>query len=605
MIAMTIMAVLGMFSSFVISEIADKDAAAINISGSLRKQSYLMLSELLAQDQNHTADVKLVSSLPLDMFDNFEDILLDPVLVHGFSEEDDSRLSYVYTDVVNNWNTVAKPALAQFNPGVDNERLLVNVITDFVDKIDLLVYQYQQEAEGKIELLRIIQLVALFGTLLLVYVAMTSIHGHIEKPLTQLTELAKRIRDGDLTSRVDIENKDELGILAEAFNSMSDSLSASHADLEMRVNDKTKELKRSNDSLKLLFDTSRTINEVSEEETNFQPILDRLSALTDVENMDLCLSQPDIAIPYVHIMTVEDLSIRTNCDDKHCDECVGESCFTTGDAKNYQVKFPLVLDETNYGVLVVRFNYDQGLEIWQHRLIQGVADQIAIALSLKNQVYQDRRVALLNERTVIARELHDSLAQSLSYLKIQVTRLQKAHNKGADEDVFQSLIVELKDGLSSAYRQLRELLATFRLKIDGRGLKGALIDAIAQLQSRTDMDIELNYQVDSIPFTPNEEIHILQVTKEALQNALHHSRGSQVSVNLLREENLVKVSVVDNGIGIPDDPEKMNHYGLVIMKERSNILAGDFSIKRGETNGTEVNLIFSPVSITPAKLVIS
>jgi two-component system nitrate/nitrite sensor histidine kinase NarX len=273
---------------------------------------------------------------------------------------------------------------------------------------------------------------------------------------------------------------------------------------------------------------------------------------------------------------------------------VGDAAFTDCHSGSYNLRFPLVQDGLNFGVLVARVTYDTALQEWQHNLIQSVADQISMALSLDNRGEQERRVSLLNERTIIARELHDSLAQSLSYLKIQVTRLQKAHDKGVSEVMFQELMTELREGLGSAYRQLRELLSTFRLQIDGSGLKGALEDSISQLRQRSDMEIELNYQIDVVPLSPNEEIHLLQVVKESLHNAVHHSKGSKVSVELVIENNEIKLSVCDDGAGIPDDPEKLNHYGLAIMKERSRHLNGALHFARQEEGGTCVKMCFAP-----------
>jgi len=111
------------------------------------------------------------------------------------------------------------------------------------------------------------------------------------------------------------------------------------------------------------------------------------------------------------------------------------------------------------------------------------------------------------------------------------------------------------------------------------------------------MKIDLDYQVGSILFTPNEEIHLLQIAKEALQNSLHHSKGENVKVSLVEQNNQVTVSVVDDGVGIPDGPEKMNHYGLDIMKERAKLLAGSISMERAGERGTIVTFVFSPESI--------
>ena len=131
---------------------------------------------------------------------------------------------------------------------------------------------------------------------------------------------------------------------------------------------------------------------------------------------------------------------------------------------------------------------------------------------------------MLQERNAIARELHDSLAQALSYLKIQATRLNKAIDR-EDKITMEDVAGELREGLNNAYRQLRELLTTFRLKIDGSGLKVALESSIEQLRAQNSMNIHLDFALSNIPLTPNEEIHLLQIIREASQNSINHSGG--------------------------------------------------------------------------------
>lgn len=591
--AMTALAILTMFSSFIISEMADNDASAINLSGSLRQHSYIMLSNALIKNEDAH-----FHSITEERFTEFEKILKHPVLINQVNSQSGSHLTNLYKQVEDDWFLHIRPMFESFTTNPSDDAILVSRIEVFVSKIDALVFEYQKEAEAKIEWLRIIQVLALFMTLILVYVAMTNIYVHIEQPLALLTELAIKIKDGQLGEKIKLNSKDELGVLASAFNSMSENLSKVYDDLELAVEGKTRELKRSNDALIFLFKTARNINE-PDFDYNFQPVLDEVSFLTGLKDMDLCLSTPESVVPYIHMLSLEDASERQNCDGAHCESCKGDSCFVTEAKSGYEIKFPLVQDEQNFGVLVVRVPFNQALDAWQHQLLQSVADQISVALSLRNQENQDRRVSLLNERTIIARELHDSLAQSLSYLKIQVTRLQKAHDKGVEADVFQELMDEIKEGLSSAYRQLRELLSTFRLQIDGSGLKGALLDTVTKMQTRSDMNIQLNFAIDSIPLTPNEEIHLLQVAKESLQNAVHHSKGSTVTLDLQCHDKKITLKVCDDGIGISDDPEKMNHYGLAIMKERSKHLNGALKLYRQQQGGTCVEMQFTPNELAP------
>ena len=220
---------------------------------------------------------------------------------------------------------------------------------------------------------------------------------------------------------------------------------------------------------------------------------------------------------------------------------------------------------------------------------------IALSLNLDVQHDQARRIALLNERTVIARELHDSLAQALSYLKIQVTRLSKTQEKQKFE-MQPPIIDELKMGLDSAYRQLRELLTTFRLKMVSEGLESALEKTIEQLSEQSSMQFHLNFAIKQVPLSPMEEIHLLQIAREACQNTVHHSKGDNVWIDLqVTAANKLQLSVADDGVGMVNGTEKLNHYGMAIMQERAKHLQGELFIAPRAEKGTEVKLEFQPV----------
>ena len=96
---------------------------------------------------------------------------------------------------------------------------------------------------------------------------------------------------------------------------------------------------------------------------------------------------------------------------------------------------------------------------------------------------------------------------------------------------------------------------------------------------------------------------MLQISKEAVQNAIYHSKGTRVDIDVLVQEGDVLLTIKDDGIGIKDDPGKLNHYGLAIMNERGRNLTGDISIKRREEGGTQVDIQFTPDSRSSSKAV--
>ena len=586
MFSVSFLAIVSMFTTVFMSDGAQFDAQAVNVAGSLRMQTYRIHSVM----QDSPGDIETINQL----VDEFDLTLNTGVLVNQQALWDNGDIAKHHAIVANNWNEQVKP-LIQTNlasPSNSNTSSL-EVFNKLVEDIELLVVAYQKYAEINIANIRLVQSLALFSTLILIAIAMMIVHRHIEQPLSKLTSVARQIGQGDFTARAEETGKGELALLARTINKMSGSLYRSKSQLEEQIKRKTRKLTRSNQSLELLFQVSRRLNEVEPGSVDFQPLLNKLADVTGVKDLDLCIMTAQGTGPYEHLMSSEK-TIPDKCQQQLCHDCTEhDSLFPP---VNGQMKYQLNIGDQHYGVLVVSLDEGSILEDWQHQLFAAIAEQVANGLSMKHQNEQRRRIALMNERTVIARELHDSLAQALSYLKIQVTRLQRLQQKESAQEQIDQVIDELKNGLGAAYSELRELLTTFRLKLDGQGIKAALEQTISQLQNRSDdFSFTLNYHVSNVPFTPQEEIHLLQIAREATQNAFYHSQGSNIEIGITSNAlSEVIFTVKDNGIGIPEDPNKLNHYGLAIMKERSRNLDGELSVKRNDERGTTVMFSFIP-----------
>ena len=172
--------------------------------------------------------------------------------------------------------------------------------------------------------------------------------------------------------------------------------------------------------------------------------------------------------------------------------------------------------------------------------------------------------------------------------------MEKAITDNAGQQQTLSINREIRDGLNAAYRQLRELLTTFRLGFKETGLHTALEDTVQEFQKRSDIDIVLTDNTANCRFSANAEIHLIHIIREALSNILQHSRASEASVVLqCNQEGLATLLIEDNGMGIQDISDKPHHYGLSIMKERSRSLNGNLEIGPSGSGGTVVKLTFS------------
>ncbi|MDC0089732.1 histidine kinase [Porticoccaceae bacterium] len=597
------------FSLMWATDQTDQDAQAINLSGSIRMQTYRIGLATVQQD-------KLIAK---EYMQQLDDTWQHPLFSQQRQEPPADLLGEHFFNAEQHWRTVLRPQIEVALGTQKSGPELAQAIDNQLVLTEKVVSAFQQAAESKIRLLRIIQLTALFLTVILGAVIFNLLKTRLEKPLAQLTDAADRIGKGDYGYQTRIEGSDELALLGSVVNQMSNSVEQIYRDMDDQVKQRTAELNNNNIALEFLFETARKILTSYQQEINYQQLLDQLAEVIGGEiQLEICLFTEQGDRPYRRIAAAN--CEISDCSQRDCSSCIGDSPIDTQDAlqcsqdiaegsqntaegsrytpegsqETDECSFPIIREETGYGVINCHSTSPFRLELWQEKLLRSVADQFALALSLSVHRNQQRRLAMLTERTVIARELHDSLAQALSYLKIQVTRLQKSIDSQAF-DQQQPIVDELREGLTSAYRQLRELLTTFRLKIDTGGLQSALEQVVNQLNERNSMQVALHYQLTNLPLNPTEEIHLLQIIREASQNAINHSLGTQLDIHLFQNANQsIQLLIDDNGIGIPEKAEKNNHYGLAIIQERSRHLNGNVEIARRPEGGTRVAFAFQP-----------
>jgi len=177
------------------------------------------------------------------------------------------------------------------------------------------------------------------------------------------------------------------------------------------------------------------------------------------------------------------------------------------------VTMPLPSSNGWLGILLLETEANRYFEEAELQLIKVTAQLLALSMGFQAKEQEGRRVALLEERAVIARELHDSLAQSLSYMKFQIARLQTNFGSQLMEFGADNIVTDMREGLNNAYRELRELLTTFRVQMDVRGLDHVLEEAVAEFSQRSSLNIMLDNRLQECRLSVNEEFHILHVVR--------------------------------------------------------------------------------------------
>ncbi|AVX12007.1 ATP-binding protein [Stutzerimonas stutzeri] len=570
-----------MLASLYLADALEGDAEAINQAGSLRMQAYR-----LAFTAEHGPQALLEERI-----DILERTLRSASLRSALHRHGDTPLPGLHGGVLQHWQERMRPLLDAQPPRLDDYR---REAPEFVSELDVFVRTLQEASEGKLGVIRALQAGTLFIIVLIAFVLIYGLHNNLATPLRSLTKLARDIGKGDFSGEVQIPGETELSLLARTLNQMSKELASLYADMEQKVDDKTAALTRSNATLQLLFNSARMLYSQPDDPSQMMgSLLAKMQQILGTGPISLCLNRSAEAGSHT-AMTSRDLRPPEYCKLPQCGTCLVNQTGRLPSGEEL-ISFELRSGPDDLGSLRVAHPPGQPLEAWQTLLLTTLADLFAASLSLAQLGQKQARLALMEERAVIARELHDSLAQALSAQKLQLARLKRLMHKDSSPAQLDDSVQQIDQGLNAAYRQLRELLTTFRIKVNEPELKPALQATIEEFGANSGLHIESDFQLDHCPLTPNEEVHCLQIIREALSNVVKHAEAEHCWLRLTQDGiGTINVEIEDDGIGIRPEEQRTGHYGLIILRERANSLNGSISIGLRPGGGTRVHLRFPP-----------
>jgi two-component system, NarL family, sensor histidine kinase YdfH len=214
---------------------------------------------------------------------------------------------------------------------------------------------------------------------------------------------------------------------------------------------------------------------------------------------------------------------------------------------------------------------------------------------LENAHKKVEELTLANERQRMARDLHDTLAQGVAGLIMQL--------EAVDAYISQGNIRRSQEFLQISLSQARRTLAEARLAIDNLRLKSAstmdfheaIIDVIQRFIQATGIQVFPQFELIS-PLTGTVKEHGLQIVSECLMNVAKHAKADKVWVHISEQNNRIQIDIKDNGVGFDINliGKKTGHYGLLGIYERVRLIGGDIKID-SLSNGTRLQ-IEAPIS---------
>lgn len=201
------------------------------------------------------------------------------------------------------------------------------------------------------------------------------------------------------------------------------------------------------------------------------------------------------------------------------------------------------------------------------------------------------------ERTALAHELHDSMAQTLASLRFQVRILDELLQDVSNSRVWTQMetvekLVEL------AHHELRSLIGQFRAPIEVGNLSGGLKKVLARFRTESGMQVFFHNECQKLQLSEETEIAIVRVAQESLKNICKHSHAETVRILIRKNtDGQCMMLIEDDGVGFDYLPKRSHpgmHIGLSVMQERAEQIGGKLSIESEKGEGTRIILTFEP-----------
>ncbi|MEJ2440945.1 MAG: histidine kinase, partial [Gammaproteobacteria bacterium] len=434
------------------------------------------------------------------------------------------------------------------------------------------------------------------------------------QPLDTIRHWAQQLQSGHLEARLDPAVMLEFTGLNTDINQISEKLQLLSEDMQSQVQAQTQFITQKTRSLEIIYDVAASINVSRDLDDLLTRFLHTLKDVVNARAAVVRLVTEDEQMRLVastglndEVISREQLLPASTClcgsaydegtvqyqpDIRKCDKIIGHSFF----------------DDDNVGMIAVPLQYrDRTLGVYNlfvdksmmayaaeiNDLLTSIGRHLGMAIDKARLDDETNRLSIMEERTRLAHELHDSLAQTLASLRFQVRVLDENLRLGEEPAVWHEL-EKIENNLDEAYAELRELITHFRAPVDKRGLVPGVQYLVNRFRNQTGIHIYLQQEWNIVQLPASFEVEVLRIIQEALNNIRKHSQAQNVRI-LLRAnpQGHCSILIEDDGIGIDESRSKDNkrdHYGLNIMAERAKRINADLKIESETGEGTRVML---------------
>ena len=520
----------------------------------------------------------------------------------------DERIDDIMVHIDETWRQSVKPLLLRWN---ESHKLNERVRHEILVSLDLLNNELDEwqnltdeELNRNIVVLRFTQ-VALGGVSILgVIVVMWFLFASVLRPLNQLQQGIDRLKASDWKTRVHAEGTLEFSEISAGFNELASHLDDVYSNLENKVTEKTASLAEKNAHLTALYGLTAFLGEQHSLEEMLESFIARVLTLTGAPAAQVCfwnerrnqfenLLEKGISEEFSH-----------DCE-KVSPQLIGEIFSSPypvwvdisqgGQSQSGFVQkavYHIRYKQKNIGVFVLFYRELLQSDPALDTLLENLGRHLGATIENMRLAALDQQMAVAQERNILAQNLHDSIAQTLSFVNLQVQMLEGAL-KDKNQEQIDDGIKQIKAGVQECYDDVRELLLNFRTRVYKEELEELIQSVLERFERQTHVKTHLSIHNDGTDLTSAQKLQVIFILQEALSNVRKHARAKTVMVNV-RNDKQFEMTVMDDGVGIDPmllDERKQSHVGLSIMRERAQKVNARVEIDSEIDQGTTVRLI--------------
>ncbi len=464
-------------------------------------------------------------------------------------------------------------------------------------QVGLIVEQELSEAFAYIFTNLIVNMIIAAITLILAISSSIIIAQNLSKPIVNLANTANLIASGDLNHTVRINRKDEIGSLAVAFNSMTSQLRELISNLEQRVSDRTHSLHYRALQLETSAHVSREITSILQIDHLLVRIVDLIRDSFDYSQVHIYLVEEAenrlvLCAAAGKSYPVEN-SVEISADNPNGKAILLNQTILIDDPQYSKLVLPLRIAEKSIGTLTVADNSQGSFPQEDITMVQSLGDQIAIAIENANLYKQSRQLAVMEERNRLARDLHDSVIQSIYSLGLLLEGWRQRITDKKEVDLFE-ILNRTNEINQQVIKEMRLLIYEMRPPILGEvGILNALQKRLDAVENRAGIQARLLVD-DFVKLPYHLEENLYYIALEALNNALKHSHAEQITVHFSGGKNNLALEISDDGCGFDlATAQKSGGMGLKSIQDRVKKINASMKMDTSPGKGTRITVEFS------------